>query len=501
MFRFSLNLLSILILLLTYSLEAQTEKSCKTRLPETINSYQPSLLPVINFRGNSLFFDRKLHPDNMDGTKDIDDIWKSEKDINGAWTEPINLGSSINSKSSNVLFSITPDGYGLFFGFGKIPGFCIARKALNGWSEPQQIKISNFSNKSDNYFACMSADRQIIILALEGNDSKGGLDLYVSFRESNTSTFSQPKNLGMLNTTGIDGSPYLAYDNKTIYFSSNGRNGFGKKDLYMTRRLDDSWTNWSDPINLGKNINTTEDESSICMTSVADTAFIVSWDSTAKREGIYEVCIPDSLLPLGYSLVFGRIILADVYGENQSYGSVDIKVTTDNGSKADYYESDPETGEYCIVVPNDSFSSILVTRVGFKEFGLSVSTKNQRYPKLVKHDITLSKEKATTSVLATIYFDYDKFKVKQTTVHEIIKFIDSIPIPKISKLEIIGYTDEQGSEVYNLNLSRLRAEEVANTLANLGFDKTKLIVIGKGKSEQISKDPAKNRRVEIKQIQ
>ena len=119
----------------------------------------------------------------------------------------------------------------------------------------------------------------------------------------------------------------------------------------------------------------------------------------------------------------------------------------------------------------------------------------------MKHDITLSKEKATTSVLATIYFDYDKFKVKQTTVHEIIKFIDSIPIPKISKLEIIGYTDEQGSEVYNLNLSRLRAEEVANTLANLGFDKTKLIVIGKGKSEQISKDPAKNRRVEIKQIQ
>jgi OOP family OmpA-OmpF porin len=501
MFKFNLSLFSILILVLTYSLQSQTEKSCKTRLPETINSYQPSFLPVINFRGNTLFFDRKLHPDNMDKTKDIDDIWKSEKDMDGTWTEPINLGSNVNSKSSNVLFSITPDGYGLFYGFGKIPGFCIARKTLNGWSEPQQIKISNFSNKSDNYFACMSADRQIIVFALEGIDSKGGLDLYVSFRESNTSTFSEPKNLGMLNTTGIDGSPYLAYDNKTIYFSSNGRNGFGKKDLYMTRRLDDSWTSWSDPINLGKIINTPEDESSICLTSVADTAFIVSWDTTAKREGIYEVCIPDSLLPLGYSLVFGKIILADIHGENRSFGSVDIKVTTDNGSKADYYESDPETGEYCIVIPYGSFSPIFFTRKDYQEFGVSVSTKNQRFPQLVKYDITLTKESLQTSLLGTILFDYDRFKVSQLNIDEIKKLTDFVPIPQKTKLEIIGYTDDKGTDEYNINLSRLRAEEVAKVLVNLGFDSSKMIVTGKGNSSKISDDPSKNRRVEINLIQ
>jgi len=83
---------------------------CRTRLPETVNSYQPTIAPVLTIDGKYLFIDRKIHPDNSGGIYDQDEIWLSEKVGENGWSEPERLNTSFNTSGSDVLFSISPDG-------------------------------------------------------------------------------------------------------------------------------------------------------------------------------------------------------------------------------------------------------------------------------------------------------------------------------------------------------------------------------------------------------
>ena len=64
----------------------------------------------------------------------------------------------------------------------------------------------------------------------------------------------------VINTAGEEEGPYLMPDKKTLFFTSNGHSGYGKKDVFMTRRLDNSWQSWTDPENLGPIINTEVDD-------------------------------------------------------------------------------------------------------------------------------------------------------------------------------------------------------------------------------------------------
>jgi len=65
-------------------------------------------------------------------------------------------------------------------------------------------------------------------------------------------TATKPVNMGsVINTEFEESSPFLANDMKTLYFASKGHNGYGGYDIYVTERLDESWTNWSAPKNLG----------------------------------------------------------------------------------------------------------------------------------------------------------------------------------------------------------------------------------------------------------
>ena len=87
---------------------------------------------------------------------------------------------------------------------------------------------------------------------LERSDTQGGRDLYVSFMQPDSS-WSSPLNLGMqVNTFADDITPFLAADNVTLYYSTKGEPGYGDNDIFVTRRLDDTWINWSTPQNLGK---------------------------------------------------------------------------------------------------------------------------------------------------------------------------------------------------------------------------------------------------------
>ncbi|MGB9912356.1 MAG: hypothetical protein ACPLRO_03215, partial [Candidatus Kapaibacteriota bacterium] len=278
----------------------------KERLPETINKYQPAIFPLISPDGDELFFSRKWHPENTGGIDDDDDIWVSQKKENH-WVTPQKLDEPINNKKSNTMLYIFPDGKkALIFGpYLKIKEknftlnnesnycFAIAKRKDKKWECIEPLFIEDFYSKSKNYSATMSTDSRILIMSLQRDDSKGNLDLYISFYNPETNSYSKPVNLGnKINTTGVELVSFLAYDNRTLYFASNGRTSKGKLDLYLTRRLDDTWLNWSEPVSIDL-FNSEWDENSLSLNITGDTAYFTSGDTLEKREGIYFAELPE----------------------------------------------------------------------------------------------------------------------------------------------------------------------------------------------------------------
>jgi len=497
--KFSIQLYLLITLVITVPLNGE-QSDCKVRLPESINSYQPSIQPVLRVDGKVIYFDRKLHPDNIAGTNDLDDIWFAETGELSDYPYANNFGKDYNTEQSDVLFSITPSGLALFYGTknGISGGFSIAEIDSFGFKNFKPVQIKNFYNRSENFFAYLNHDASVLLLAINRNDTKGDLDIYVCFRENDGYNFSEPLNVGMkINTGGAEASPFLAYDDKTLYFSSNGRKGFGGKDLYVSRRIDDSWVNWSEPVNLGGKINTAKDENSIYLTALGDSAVISSWDEVSLREGLYTVCLDDSVQPTPYAIVTGKLTARDLILKN--FDDIDIKVSYDNKPSIDVYKPRFNNNFY-FVLPGETFSPIIIEKEGFEQFGFSVSTRNLVYPKYIYYNALLSKPKSNEIFLGKILFDYDSYLISKDWSDYLSQIDDRVLYPSDTKLIIVGHTDEKGPFAYNLKLSETRAEAVRDELLKYGFVKDKIRIVAKGKSEPESDNHEKNRRVEIYMI-
>lgn len=226
--------------------------------------------PTLTKDGKRLYFSRQGFGGNVGGSGD-EDIWFSE--FNSAtqdWKEAVNIGSPLNNDGPNFICGVGVNGDTLLLGNvynknGRMKaGLSLTVRMGDVWSFPTPVQIENNYNLADRTSFDISNDRKALLIAQKKLDSNGGLDLYVSFRgknQRNPYSATESVNLGpVINSTGDETSPFLAYDNKTLYFSSNGHNGYGKYDIFVAKRLDDTWTNWSKPENLGSGINTIYDD-------------------------------------------------------------------------------------------------------------------------------------------------------------------------------------------------------------------------------------------------
>ncbi len=472
--------------------------SIKSRLPGAINSFQPAIVPVTNFDETILYFDRKLFPDNTGGLNDKDDIWYCQRINEKFWSEPKRLDSKLNTVNSDVLFSLSPSSnsaliYGIYNDSAKTDGFSVIRN--NNWNEPIPLNIKNYYNTGETFYGYLTPDENILLLSLERRDSKGELDLYISFYDSQTNQYSEPKNLGTkINTELSETAPFLAYNNKTLYFASLGHNSFGDYDLFMTERLDDSWTNWSAPVNLGKYINSKFDENSFWLNPLGKTAYIASYDSTEKRKGIYKVLIPKELQPKNYAIISGEVF---VKSNAKIFPNKILKISVSNGKEISYYYTNidhrfiiPVTGaDLKIQIEDNEYTSNTI----------HFNTDKISEPIVINENLILSKKRVETFQNGDleIYFDYDKYDIK-TEDKEKLKILAKSNNTPVSNIYITAYTDENGSDSYNLRLSNNRANKVKEYLVSLGFSSNQIIAIGKGKLETSDTNSEKNRKAIIR---
>jgi outer membrane protein OmpA-like peptidoglycan-associated protein len=185
-------------------------------------------------------------------------------------------------------------------------GLAVSYKKRDGsWSKPEPLNISNLYNK--NKFVCyhVSIDAKVIVMSLERDDTKGELDLYVSFRYADGS-YSAPVNMGEdVNSVGDEASVFLAADGKTIYFASNGHSGFGDYDMYMSRRLDNSWKRWSEPVNLGDKINTPGIDIYYTIPAKGDYAYFSSSGYGYGQNDLFRILLPKEVRPESVSITEG----------------------------------------------------------------------------------------------------------------------------------------------------------------------------------------------------
>jgi outer membrane protein OmpA-like peptidoglycan-associated protein len=420
----------------------------------------------------------------------------------------LNIGAPLNNESNNGVLSVSPDGNSLllFGGYDKknpTHGLSITHKDVSGWAFPRKLIIENYYNYSNwvQYYLCN--DNKTLILAIERDDSKGMNDIYVSFLKEDNS-WTAPMNLGNdINTEGNEISPFLASDMTTLYYSTNGLNGFGDYDVYLSRRLDNSWQRWSKPENLGEGINTSGFDAYYKISAIGDYAYFVSNDNSIGLSDIFRKQIPQPVKPKPVALIYGKVINAVTKLPVESVIKYEI---LPDGIESGIASSDSINGHYKITLPSGRFYGFRAEARGYYSINDNIDLDSLDEYIEINHDLELIPIDTGIQIrLNNIFFDYGKSILRPESYPElnrVVKFLNEYPDIEI---EISGHTDNRGGYNFNYVLSEKRAKSVVEYLIAQGINGKRLKYIGYGEQMPIadnSTDEGRqlNRRVEFKII-
>lgn len=471
-----------------------------------VNSSAHELAPIVVPDGHRLYFTREGHPANF-GREKRQDIWYSEIDSTGEFDYPSILGSPINNDYHNFAFATSVDGNSLLLGNVYLPnglmekGVSVSQFNGKDWGFPQKIEIEEFNNLNEKTAYFLSASGKILIMSIETEDSFGGLDLYVSFL-GDDNKWSKPLNLGStVNTAADETSPFLAYDDETLYFSTSGFPGYGSTDIFFARRLDTSWQNWSEPVNLGKIVNTESWDAYFNIPASGDYAFFVSTNNSFGKEDIFKVYLPKALRPKPVVIVYGTVLNKKT---NQPLAATIQYETLPEGKIVGITKSNPLTGEYKIVLPGGAKYGFLAKADSFVSVNENIDIRTDlRYQEIHRDLYLVPLEIGETVRLNNIFFDYNQYVLLEDSYSELNRLIKLLKDNPNMEIEITGHTDNIGSPAYNLNLSRKRAQSVADYLIANGLSPQRLKVKGYGERLPVSSNDTdegrqQNRRVEFK---
>lgn len=266
-----------------------------TVLDNSINSMYDEVRPYISGDGNRLYFGRRKYPENIFGKKDEQDIWIIELNDEGTKGTPKNLGDRVNTRGMDAICSISPDGREMIMISEDLKTeYPLLKTTLfeSGWSTPIPLKIQNFYSLTGYVDFYLSYEMNVLFMGISREDTYGQQDLYVSFPDGENS-WTEPINLGKtINTEKSDFAPFLSSDGKTLYFASYGHEGYGNSDIFKSTRLDDTWTNWSKPINLGKGINSFREESYFTITKDNKYIYFETYDPRHPVRDIFRANLP-----------------------------------------------------------------------------------------------------------------------------------------------------------------------------------------------------------------
>lgn len=469
-----------------------------------INTEQEEYFPGLTVDEQTFYFTRRDASLNI--YKQNEDLFTSNWDSITGWSQSKSIGPPVNTERNEGAFATSPDGRYLFFtacgregGVGRCD-IWYTRKDGDKWLEPRNFGTPLNSRYWDSQ-PTIASDGVTIYFASDRPGGFGGSDIWMSTLTPDG--WSVPVNLGETINTPLDEEfPFIHPDGQTLYFTSMGHAGMGNRDIFITRREGDSW---SEPVNLGYPINRSGNEYNFIVNRDGKLAFFAS-DSQEETYGgmdIYTAELYPDVRPQVVSYVKGNVYDAET-GEKLQAG-IDLKDLSNEQLVASTY-SDRITGEFLIPLPSNKNYAFKVEKKGYALYSANFSLKNTSQEEPFTLDIALQPIKIDLDVvLENIFFETNKSELLDDSKVELNSFVSFLKTNDNLKVEISGHTDNIGTDKANQTLSENRAKSVYDYLISQGIDASRLTYKGYGaKKPRATNDTeegrAKNRRTEFRII-
>ncbi|TGL63394.1 OmpA family protein [Leptospira sarikeiensis] len=517
------------------------------KIPNYVNRGYFAFNPTVTPDGQSIFWTVY----SSKGKSGNQRIWFSEKDEKGFWRDGKEMPSPLNNDLNSAVIAVLPSNNELFV-FGSFGDDEMSRKLqvefqekreelrrntrdemefrlkedqlayeylrkLNhlqnkvtvplyksykdkgSWSYPKPINFPDFTNlylkNNTSVFggSTLSSSGRILIYSVQQPDSHGKLDLYVSIQKEDGS-FSIGKNLGeIVNTSHEETAPFLAGDDRTLYFCSDGHKGLS---VYVTKRIGDGWDNWTKPVEVSANLK------GVNFFSIPVNS---DWAYVSKDGQLYMAYLPHNFRPNPVVVINGKVL--DEEG-NPLSAEIHYESLT-RLEKRGSAKSDSKTGSFSLVLPYGE-------KYGFyaeKEGHLSVS-KNIDLTESKQEDAKMEVEFRLPALavgrqilLNNLFFETKKFEISKDSEPELDRLANFLKSNPKTKILVEGHTDNVGKKELNQELSESRAKAVADYLISKHkIDQTRIQTQGFGDSQPISSndtatDRQKNRRVVLQIVE
>lgn len=454
-------------------------------------------VPIISADNRYLYFCGSKRRDNEGG----EDIFVSENK-EGTWQTP-QVIKTLATPLNDAPLSISTDGTRLLlFINGDI---YYSMRTTTGWGT--QIAFPAPINSADwEGDAMLTSDGKALLFVSKRaggqNPNYYDQDIYISLRTDDG--WGEPINLGKtINSRFVERSPYLHSDMKTLYFSSAGHGGLGDLDVYMSKRLNDStWTEWSEPINVGKEINSVGQDWGYRVTTSGEKAYFAMVNSSDNHD-LFSLTLPMRLRPYSVATLSGYIVDLD---RNPISGTIrweDLETGTVIGES----KSDPRDGSFFVVLPLGKRYGYFAEKEGYFPVSRNIDLTKEvkaitQVDTIVLSSYELLVNKDYTVPINNLFFNIDKDEILPSSYAELNR-IAQIINDKGFRIEISGHTDNSGAKEHNITLSLNRANAVANYLATKGIFMRAMTTKGYGDEKPVAPNTteegrARNRRVELK---
>ncbi|AXE21722.1 flagellar motor protein MotB [Runella rosea] len=467
-------------------------------LSDTVNQFILQYFPALTADGETLLF-TALRPEN-----DEDLYITHFKD--GRWTAPVSISDKINTAENEGTGTLSADGRTLVFtacnrrdGYGSCDLY-ISRKNGKDWEAPKNLGI-NVNTPFWESQPTLSPDGRTLYFISDRKGGIGGRDVWYTSLQKN-GEWSAAKNVGEpVNTLDDEASPYLHANGHTLFFASEGHQGFGGYDLFFS---DSTATGWQKPENLGYPINTSDNQVALVITSDSQYGY---YSLDTKRVGnqrvsrLYRFRLPTELQQKFNAANYLKGLVTDSRSGKSVKANLEL-IDLKTGKVVQRFSTDTDNGQYLTTLPNGSEWGLYVNAAGYFYKSLSFDYTQKNKAEGLQLDIKLEPMNLNTfGVLSNIYFETGKADLQDKSRTELNKLIEELKLQSTLRIEIAGHTDDVGDPKQNQILSQKRAQSVADYLITAGISRERIRAIGFGEAKPMAPNTSEenrqlNRRIE-----
>ena len=405
------------------------------------------------------------------------DMYIAKKNKADRWEKP-SYFKELNVSEDDGVCSFTADGRTIFFTRSMAEGehrggtsIMTSTRSGGEWTEPRIVTTFKDSTIMVGHPAISPDGQSLYFVSDYRGQSFGGKDIFVCQKIGGS--WSVPENLGdRINTTGNEMFPYVAADG-TLYFASDGHQGFGGLDIYSARK--DSIGRWV-VRNMLAPMNSPNDDFGITFKGDEANGFFSSNRGNTKNvDNIYWFSLPE--------ITF--VIEGTITDENGVPLDATVKIVGNDGSIIK--QRAKKNGSYRVKLKENVNYVMMASNRGYLNSSKGVTTVNEKESRVFKRNFKLPSI-AKPVKMENIFYEFGKWNITKESEAELNNLVKLLEDNPNITIELSAHTDSVGTDASNIELSQKRANSAVEYLIGAGIAKDRLTAKGYGENKPVIVD-------------